>query len=68
MAKKGIIEREMKKAKQVEHGSLSKIKLRNRCWRCGRPRGFIRDFGICRICFREMAHTGLIPGVRKSSW
>jgi len=39
-----------------------------RCWRCGRTRAFIRDFGICRICFRELASKGEIPGIRKSSW
>jgi small subunit ribosomal protein S14 len=41
---------------------------RNRCARCGRPRGYIRYFGICRICFREMIHKGYIPGVMKASW
>jgi len=40
----------------------------NRCRLCGRPRGYMRKFGICRICFRELASDGLIPGVRKSSW
>jgi large subunit ribosomal protein L5 len=40
----------------------------NRCQRCGRPAAFLRKFGICRICFREMALRGEIPGVRKSSW
>jgi small subunit ribosomal protein S14 len=39
-----------------------------RCWRCGRKRGFMRDFGICRICFRELAGRGELPGVTKSSW
>ncbi len=39
-----------------------------RCWRCGRTHGFIRVFGLCRICFREMANRGEIPGVTKSSW
>ncbi|MBI1971319.1 MAG: type Z 30S ribosomal protein S14 [Candidatus Wildermuthbacteria bacterium] len=39
-----------------------------RCFRCGRKRGYMRDFGLCRICFREMANKGLIPGVKKSSW
>jgi len=39
-----------------------------RCWRCGRRHGFIRDFGICRICFRELANRGEMPGVTKSSW
>lgn len=40
----------------------------NRCFSCGRKRGYIRDFGLCRICFREKASNGEIPGVRKSSW
>ncbi|ABX07557.1 MAG TPA: 30S ribosomal protein S14 [Herpetosiphon sp.] len=40
----------------------------NRCKRCGRPRAYMRKFGICRICFRELASQGLIPGVTKSSW
>jgi small subunit ribosomal protein S14 len=40
----------------------------NRCWRCGRNRGFMRDFNMCRICFRELASKGQIPGVRKASW
>jgi len=43
-------------------------RVRNRGERCGRPRGFIRRFGLCRICFREMALEGKIPGVVKSSW
>jgi small subunit ribosomal protein S14 len=41
---------------------------RNRCKLCGRPRGFMRQFAMCRICFRERAHVGQIPGVTKSSW
>lgn len=40
----------------------------NRCQICGRPRGYIRKFGLCRICFREHASRGQIPGVVKSSW
>jgi small subunit ribosomal protein S14 len=43
-------------------------RYRNRCSLCGRPRGFYRDFGLCRICFRKLAHNGEIPGVTKSSW
>lgn len=39
-----------------------------RCFRCGRNRGFMRDFDLCRICFRELANRGEIPGVKKSSW
>lgn len=41
---------------------------RNRCRLCGRPRGYYRDFGICRICLRKLAHNGEIPGLTKSSW
>ncbi len=44
------------------------VRAYNRCSICGRPRGYIRYFGICRICFRESAHRGLLPGVVKSSW
>lgn len=40
----------------------------HRCRQCGRPRGFIRKFGVCRICFRELANVGFLPGVVKSSW
>lgn len=40
----------------------------NRCSLCGRRRGFLRDFGLCRLCFRAMAHQGELPGVRKASW
>ena len=39
-----------------------------RCWRCGRKRAYMRRFELCRICFRELANAGKIPGVRKSSW
>jgi small subunit ribosomal protein S14 len=39
-----------------------------RCFRCGRKRGYMRAFGLCRICFRELANKGEIPGVKKSSW
>jgi small subunit ribosomal protein S14 len=42
--------------------------VRNRCRICGRPRGYMRRFDMCRICFRERALKGLIPGVKKSSW
>lgn len=43
-------------------------RVRNRCWATGRPRGYYRDFGVCRHVLREMAHQGLLPGVVKSSW
>ena len=45
-----------------------KVRVRNRCRKCGRPRGFIRRFQLCRICFRVLALEGKIPGVAKSSW
>jgi small subunit ribosomal protein S14 len=40
----------------------------NRCWDCGRQRHFMRAFGLCRICFRELANKGEIPGIKKASW
>ena len=61
MARKALIEK-CKRAPKFG------VRQRNRCQRCGRPRAFIRKFGICRICFREMSLRGEIPGVRKSSW
>lgn len=45
-----------------------RVQQHNRCKLCGRPRAYIRKFGICRICFRKLALNGEIPGVRKSSW
>jgi small subunit ribosomal protein S14 len=48
--------------------SSSRTRLRNRCWATGRPRGYFRDFGLCRNMLRDMAHKGLLPGVVKSSW
>ena len=45
-----------------------RIRIRLRCRICGRPRAVYRKFGICRICFRDMASDGLIPGVKKASW
>jgi len=61
MAKTSVIARSKKKAKF----STRKV---NRCFKCGRKHGFMRDFELCRICFREMANQGLIPGIQKSSW
>ena len=61
MATKAQIAKSLKKPK-------FKSRLTRRCFRCGRKRGFMRKFGLCRICFREMANQGLIPGVKKSSW
>lgn len=46
----------------------SPVRLRNRCQLTGRPRGYMRHFGICRVAFRDMALDGKIPGVRKASW
>jgi small subunit ribosomal protein S14 len=45
-----------------------KVRAYNRCKLCGRPRAYMRKFGICRICFRELAYRGEIPGLRKASW
>ncbi len=45
-----------------------KVRAHNRCKVCGRPRGFLRKFAMCRICFREHAHQGVVPGVTKASW
>lgn len=44
------------------------VRHRNRCFRCGRPRGYLRKFNLCRICFRNLALSGEIPGVIKASW
>jgi small subunit ribosomal protein S14 len=60
MAKKSIINRE-------SHRKF-KVRVRHRCKVCGRPRGYIRKFALCRICFRERALAGQLPGVVKSSW
>lgn len=46
----------------------SKVRLHNRCMLTGRPKGYMRKFGVSRLCFREMALDGLIPGITKSSW
>ncbi|MBU0495789.1 MAG: type Z 30S ribosomal protein S14 [Chloroflexi bacterium] len=60
MAKKSMIAREKNRKYDV--------RVRNRCRICGRPRGYMRRFGMCRICFRDLASQGLVPGVTKSSW
>ncbi len=44
------------------------VQKKNRCLRCGRNRGYIRRFGVCRICFRELVYKGYMPGVKKASW
>lgn len=61
MAKKSMIAKAKKKSK-------FKVQEKNRCLLCGRPRSFMRKFGICRICFRIRAGFGQLPGVIKSSW
>jgi small subunit ribosomal protein S14 len=58
---------EAQKAKSKKKQKYSTRKT-NRCFRCGRKKGYIRDFDLCRICFREMVNRGEIPGVKKSSW
>ena len=61
MAKKALVNKQQGQPKFGVRGYT-------RCHRCGRPRGYLRDFGLCRICFRELALGGQIPGVVKSSW
>jgi len=61
MAKKSVEARARKTPK-------FSTRIVNRCWRCGRKHGYMRDFDLCRICFRELASTGQLPGVKKSSW
>ena len=54
---------------QKKSGTLKKpTKAFNRCSQCGRTRGYVRQFGMCRICVRQKANEGLLPGVTKSSW
>ena len=59
-----------KTSQRVRQSRPPKFKTRayNRCKRCGRPRAYLRKFGLCRICVREIAHEGMIPGLTKSSW
>ena len=61
MARKALVVKTQKKAK-------FSTREMNRCQLCGRPRGYIRKFGMCRICFREHASRGQVPGVTKASW
>jgi len=61
MAKKSQIAKSNKKPKFSS-------RVVRRCWRCGRKHGYMRDFQLCRICFRELAEKGEIPGVHRSSW
>jgi small subunit ribosomal protein S14 len=61
LARKSLIVKSQRKPK-------FRVRGYNRCQICGRPRAYFRRFGMCRICLREMAHRGLLPGVTKSSW
>lgn len=61
MAKKSMIAKSRRPARYP-------VQRHNRCLRCGRPRAYMRKFGLCRICFREMALRGELPGVVKASW
>jgi small subunit ribosomal protein S14 len=61
MAKTGL---RNKSAKKPKFG----VRAYTRCQRCGRPRSVYKKFGLCRICLREMAHRGELPGITKSSW
>ena len=61
MAKKSMIVKSQKKQKY-------KVREYTRCQRCGRPHSVLKKYGICRICFRELAYNGQITGVKKSSW
>ncbi len=61
MAKKSMVVKAQRKPKYA-------VRAYTRCARCGRPHAVLRKFGICRICFRELAYKGQIPGVKKSSW
>ena len=65
-AKEGDIEAQIALDKLPK--DASPVRLHNRCRLTGRPRGYMRRFGICRVVFREMANDGKIPGVTKSSW
>jgi small subunit ribosomal protein S14 len=61
MAKKSLVVKASRKPKY-------KVRAYSRCQRCGRARAYLRDFGMCRICVRELASRGELPGVRKASW
>ncbi|BBL79571.1 30S ribosomal protein S14 type Z [Rubrobacter xylanophilus DSM 9941] len=61
MPRKALIAKQQKKQKY-------RTREYNRCQRCGRARAYYRKFGLCRICLRELAHEGKIPGVKKASW
>ena len=61
MAKTSVIARALKTPKYS-------TRIVRRCFKCGRKRGYMREFDLCRICFRELSNEGMIPGVKKSSW
>ena len=61
MAKKALREKQQRPPK-------FKVRAYTRCQRCGRPKAVYKRFGLCRVCFRQMAHAGEIPGVTKASW
>ena len=61
MAKKSLIAKAKLKPK-------FSVRAYNRCQLCGRPRAYLRKFGMCRVCFRKLANEGKIPGVKKASW
>jgi len=56
------------KVLRAQRGSKFRVRDRNRCRLCGRPRAYFRRFGMCRICLREASQRGLLPGVTKASW
>lgn len=70
MARKALIEKQKRLyEKKILNGEEMKwVKFYNRCGLCGRSRGYIRDFGICRVCLRRYAREGKIMGLRKASW
>lgn len=61
MAKQSVIARSKKKPKFSS-------RIVRRCWKCGRKQGYMREFNLCRICFRELASTNQLPGIKKASW
>ena len=61
MAKKALVVKAKRKPKY-------KVRAYTRCQRCGRPQAVYRKFGLCRVCLREMAHAGELPGITKSTW
>ncbi len=61
MARKALVAKSNKKPKYS-------TRIVRRCWRCGRNHGYMRDFNLCRICFRELAENGELPGIKRASW